>query len=403
MSNDTNKQEHSDHGRSNHAQEDHGHGDHDHPEFLAHHFDDPEQQFDAGKLGIWIFLVTEVLFFSGMFCAYALYRSRNPEVFTFASDYLNTKLGAVNTGVLLFSSLTMAWGVRCAQLRQRAGLVLCLAITLCCAAIFLGVKTVEYTHKWDLGLLPAGMYIPQYLHQLHDHAGISPWLIRLSIIPGLCVIGFAIGFVTSVAKREKRKMEVSGSLLATALAFFLGIFLGFGLQKDGSSAHAQSPAGQHAVTDHGEATQGDAEHSGADEQSTRHESGEAPDHDGETSESDGGNEQANSDKATSAPTGHFVSATAEKTLGSREPGAPLESMVDQPGGAGLFFSIYYCMTGVHALHILGGMLVLTWLLVRASKDVFNEQYFGPVDYVGLYWHLVDLIWIYLFPLLYLIK
>ncbi len=61
------------------------------------------------------------------------------------------------------------------------------------------------------------------------------------------------------------------------------------------------------------------------------------------------------------------------------------------------------MTGVHAIHIIGGMLVLGWLLVRATKNHFNEEYFGPVDYVGLYWHIVDLIWIYLFPLLYLIK
>ncbi len=71
--------------------------------------------------------------------------------------------------------------------------------------------------------------------------------------------------------------------------------------------------------------------------------------------------------------------------------------------AGVFFSIYYCMTGIHAIHILGGIVVLVWLLVRSIREDFNRQYFGPVDYVGLYWHLVDLIWIYLFPLLYLIR
>jgi cytochrome c oxidase subunit 3 len=70
--------------------------------------------------------------------------------------------------------------------------------------------------------------------------------------------------------------------------------------------------------------------------------------------------------------------------------------------AGLFFSIYYCMTGVHAIHIIGGMIVITWLIVKAARQEFHEQYFGPVDNVGLYWHLVDFIWIYLFPLLYLI-
>ena len=93
-----------------HQAEHHDH--HDHPKFLAHHFDTPEQQFDSGKLGIWIFLVTEILFFSGMFCAYALFRAARPDVFTYSSEFLNTTLGAINTCVLLFSSLTMAWAVR---------------------------------------------------------------------------------------------------------------------------------------------------------------------------------------------------------------------------------------------------------------------------------------------------
>jgi cytochrome c oxidase subunit 3 len=84
-----------------------------------------------------------------------------------------------------------------------------------------------------------------------------------------------------------------------------------------------------------------------------------------------------------------------------EEGIP-NSKVNNQGMAGLFFSIYYCMTGVHAVHIIGGMVVITWLIVKASREEFHSQYFGPVDNVGLYWHLVDFIWIYLFPLLYLI-
>ena len=81
----------------------------------------------------------------------------------------------------------------------------------------------------------------------------------------------------------------------------------------------------------------------------------------------------------------------------------VEGNVNTPRQAGVFFGIYYCMTGVHAIHILAGIGVLVWLLIRAVRQDFNRQYFGPVDYVGLYWHLVDLIWIYLFPLLYLIR
>ncbi len=137
-----------------------GHGDHhhDHPKFLAHHFDTPEQQFDSGKLGIWLFLVTEVLFFSGMFCAYAIFRSYRPDVFTYSSEFLNTTLGAINTNVLLFSSLTMAWAVRASQLEQHRTTAIMLTLTLCCAMIFLGVKAVEYSHKWSIGLNPGGLY-----------------------------------------------------------------------------------------------------------------------------------------------------------------------------------------------------------------------------------------------------
>ncbi len=73
-----------------------------------------------------------------------------------------------------------------------------------------------------------------------------------------------------------------------------------------------------------------------------------------------------------------------------------------PRNVGVFFSIYFLMTGLHAIHVLAGMAAITWLLARASRGQFGSRYFAPVDYVGLYWHLVDMIWIYLFPLLYLI-
>ncbi len=379
MSHSTATLEHA-HGHGDHA-DGHGHGEHGHMPFLAHHFDDPEQQFDSGKLGMWLFLVTEVLFFSGMFCAYALYRSLHPEVWTFASQFLNETLGAFNTGVLLFSSLTMAWGVRCAQLRQRTGLVVCLAITLGCAAMFLGIKAIEYTHKWDMGLLPAGTYESQFLPGEH-HAGLSSWLYVLSAIPALCVVGFAAWYVWTIVSGDKRNSEVAGPLLVTALCYFLGVFIGIAFQNAEAAAHDSAKHSEHATVSHG------TEDAHAPDASTGHEGEHAAT---EHSATEHGAEGDAHQSSTLVEAAH------------RSPGDPLPADVDQAGGAGLFFSIYYCMTGVHAVHILGGMVVLTWLLIRATKDHFNEQYFGPVDYVGLYWHLVDLIWIYLFPLLYLIK
>ena len=159
------------------AHDDHGH-DHDHPSFLAHHFDTPEQQYDSGKLGIWLFLVTEILFFSGMFCAYAIFRMMRPDVFEGCSQFLNTKLGAINTGVLLFSSLTMAWAVRCSQVEDHKGLTGMLAATLSCAMVFLGVKAIEYSHKWGMGLLPAGLY---FYDPANPHPAGHPNLSRLSV------------------------------------------------------------------------------------------------------------------------------------------------------------------------------------------------------------------------------
>jgi len=150
----------------------------------------------------------------------------------------------------------MAWAVRCAQRGQRRGLVLCLALTLAFAFAFLGVKFVEYKHKWEDGLLWAGAYEPDKL------------------------------------------------------------------QKE------------------------DAEHSTPD-------------------------------------------------------GLPANKQ-EARKNAGIFFSIYFMMTGLHGVHVLAGMAAIAWLLRLAAKGRFGSDHFAPVDFVGLYWHLVDMIWIYLFPLLYLI-
>jgi|LakMenEpi03Aug12_release.lakeMendotaPanAssembly.Ray.scaffolds.fasta_scaffold02733_24 cytochrome c oxidase subunit 3 len=369
------------HGHDSHGHDSHGHDhDHAHPAWLAHHFDDAEQQFDSGKLGIWLFLVTEVLFFSGMFCAYALYRSLHPEVFTFASQFLNETLGAINTGVLLFSSLTMAWAVRCAQLGQNRGVVANVGITLGCAAIFLGVKAVEYSHKFDLGLLPAGFYVPQVLHPEH-HAGISQWLIYFCVVPMILVVAFTAWYGQACATGNKIQQNIAGPLAVAALCFFAGVGLGTYLES-GEGEHdvetVQEHKAEHAALAHG------GEHA-AD---TNHAAGASADSHAEKSGDHGTTE------ATSGGDGHSTTPSADNPV--------VDPDVNKKGGAGLFFSIYYCMTGVHAIHIIAGLIVLTWILIKAAKAEFHSEYFGPVDYVGLYWHLVDFIWIYLFPLLYLI-
>lgn len=348
---------------------------HDHPEWLAHHFDDAEQQFDAGKLGMWLFLVTEVLFFSGMFCAYSLYRNRNPEVFEFCSQFLNEKLGAINTGVLLFSSLTMAWAVRAAQLKETKTLIGMLGATLGCAAIFLGVKAVEYSHKWGLGLLPGKYFQSQLEHPvpIENH-----YLFNLCIIPGVLLILFLVYYVYSLITADKFHQRVSGPLFVAAGCFFGGVGLGTYLESGHEDGHA------------------DASHTTSDS----HAAGKA--------HAEAAHSSASHDESQAHEAAKTVSLIKPEPVASHEV-AVLPAEVDTPlpnvnqkGMAGLFFSIYYCMTGVHALHIIGGMLVISWLIIKAAKEQFHSKYFGPVDNVGLYWHLVDFIWIYLFPLLYLI-
>lgn len=338
-----------------------------HDERLAHHFDSHQQQFDTGKLGIWLFLVTEVLFFSGLFGFYAVYRSLHPEVFLYASQFLDTTLGAANTVVLLFSSLTMAWGVRCAQLGQTRGLLVCLVTTLACAAIFLGVKSFEYTEKAHHGLLWAGMY---HSPEHHDDAAAAPaageaaegehaheesaeahddhsdsslfektkhTLSYMTSVLWVVIVISGIGLGVLIKKPEKKtSATIAGCFLISALGMLLGAYASIGYHAFG---HAAEPT----------------------------------------------NEEI-----------QLAETVPEEYARQKE-------KVPEPKLAGTFFSVYFCMTGLHAIHIIGGMIAISWLIVRTVHGAFTTYYFGAVDFVGLYWHLVDLIWIYLFPLLYLIN
>ena len=204
---------------------------------LAHHFVSMEQQVSAGKLGMWLFLAQELLFFGGLFMAYAVARWFYPDTFLAAHAYLDVNMGALNTVVLLTSSLTMALGVRAAQTNNQKQLSFHLAATIILACVFLVVKYFEYSHKIHMGLLPGKFYA------------------------------------------------------ATGIA----------------------------------------------------------------------------------------------------------------GNPSVFFGIYFTMTGMHGLHVIIGIGVLAWLFVKAQRGEFSSQNYALIENTGLYWHLVDLIWIFLFPLLYLVR
>ena len=209
----------------------------EHDSRLQHHFATFEQQFDAAKIGMWLFLATEILMFGGLFVGFALQQSAHPAAFLEAHHHLDKRLGALNTVVLLFSSFTMVMAVHAAATNKQKALFRYLLITLLCAGTFMVVKFFEYEHKIHDGLLPG---------QFYSHRG--------DTVPN-----------------------------------------------------------------------------------------------------------------------QFI-----------------------------FFSFYFMMTGLHGIHVLVGMAVITWLMIKSRTGVFNSTYYTPVEMVALYWHLVDLIWIYLFPLLYLV-
>jgi len=395
------------------------HDDHDHHhdmgEFIAHHFESPEQQFDSGKLGIWLFLVTEILFFSGLFCAYTLWRNHHPEVFEQAHVFLDKYLGGLNTLVLLFSSLTMALGVRSAQLGDNKKVAFYTLITMVCASIFLGVKAIEYSHKWDVGIHVvtgeggfAGDFKGEHYHPVPEEGtlaaslGVSKYLIYLSVIPAILLVAFAGlgGFFMMTGKQVLGKF-FAGMAITTA-GYFLGAVCGYGyMSMNAGGGHAQvvprqaldpdapmilyaqeSPVGA-ATIDADEEKHAEAEHAKDDDHAHEKDAHAADGH-----ADDGHEHAAGDDHAHEGDHAHDDHAHAVKKDFDRD--------------VGVFFSIYSCMTVLHAIHILAGIGFLGWILYRSLAGHWRPDYFGPVDYVGLYWHIVDLIWIYLFPLLYLI-
>jgi cytochrome c oxidase subunit 3 len=212
---------------------------------LAHHFDNLEQQREAGSLGMWVFLITEIMFFGGLFTGYVIYRTQNQASFAFASSTLNWKLGALNTVVLIGSSLTMALAVYFAQTGARRSQILFLALTTLLGSVFLVVKAFEYAEKIQLRHVPI--------------RGFWSW------------------------------------------------------------------GDKHPIP------------AGVSERSVQ-----------------------------------------------------------------MFYWIYFAMTGLHALHMIIGIVMMLVLIFFARKGRYTPEYHAPVELGGLYWHFVDIVWIFLFPLLYLL-
>lgn len=219
-----------------------------------HHFETPEQQREAGTFGMWLFLLTEIMFFGGLFFAYLLYRNWYNDAFVAASNQLSIPLGTVNTAVLITSGFCMALAVWAAEVRKKGLLVVLLVLTTLFGMVFLGVKYFEYKEKFEKHHVPGASF------------------------------------------------DIS----------------------------------------------------------------------------------------------EFVNPQA---YGLKEKALP----PDEAQKTQVFFSLYFAMTGMHALHMIIGVGLLVWLIGRAQRGDFSSGYVAPIENFGLYWHFVDIIWIFLFPLLYLIN
>jgi cytochrome c oxidase subunit 3 len=306
---------------------------HGHHPMQKHHFDDMTQQYEASGFGMWVFLVQEVMFFGGLFVAYLVYRHLYYNAFGTASATLRIWLGAFNTIVLIASSLTMAFAVNSASIGKRKLTMFFLGATLCLGSVFLAVKAVEYSEKFEKREVPGANFC------FHP----------------------AGGECSGVVEREDEPDTFMGTLHIIK-RYLTG---GWGKTPEGTPSVASSLEFPPA--------------------------------------------QARGSQMTSSHTGEPATENFAGASGAAPdnpapgdiPGAN-ERQRSMPGSE-IYFGLYFAMTGMHALHMVIGVAVLLWLIYWASKGLYTAQYFTPVENFGLYWHFVDIIWIYLFPLLYLIN
>ena len=266
-----------------------------------------DQQKDASGLGMWVFLVQEIMFFGGLFIAYLVYRNRYFDGFGLASKLaLRTTLGAVNTVVLIGSSLTMAMAVNSAQRGLRDKLMKYIVATMVLGTVFLGVKVIEYSEKYERREVPGANFC------FHPTGTPCANVGREEALPDMLKRWTSGGFGHPPMETEAEAHEGTAPAETTA-----------------AETHANSEAGANTLPE-------------------------------------------NSERARSIP------------------------------GSEIYFSLYFAMTGTHALHMIVGMGIMLWLLKNAKDGMYSAQYYTPIENFGLYWHFVDIVWIYLFPLLYLI-
>lgn len=308
------------------------HNEHHHQPGLQHQFEDMGQQEESVTIGMWMFLVQEIMFFGGLFTAYLVFRSRYPLAFAEASNHLDAFWGGLNTLVLIVSSLTMALTVFYAQRGNRNLQMIMIVLTMFFGTVFLGVKVIEYTDKYNHGLVPVtglNKKTPKGVeHKETEHK----------------------------AAGEKPAGEVSGRSERFVLPFE-------------TRAYAATETAHEYVNPRGEFQWNYGSH--------------VVDYGLKKEKETGKKYLTESERIGYFSTGVF------------DPDKYRDKIR-------IFYYIYFVMTGLHALHMIVGLGLMTWLLYKAWRGTYNAEYYMPVEMSGLYWHFVDIVWIFLFPLLYLL-
>lgn len=309
------------------------HDDHYHPPGLQHQFEDMGQQQESASIGMWMFLVQEIMFFGGLFTVYLVFRSKFPMAFAAGSNHLNVYWGAGNTVVLIVSSLTMALAVHYAQLGKRMAQVVCIILTMILGATFLGVKAIEYADKYHEGIVP----------------------------------------VTGLNMRTARQ------------------------NADAPDNIPQDPDSQEKQSLNSPA-------SADDQKGTSGEASNAAGHAGHEYVNPSGNFLwTDTSLAQLAQREGYLTESEEIGYFNKRADGTLELDANKfRDKVRIFYWIYFAMTGLHAVHMIIGLGLMAWLLWKAWLGTFTEEYYSPVEMSGLYWHFVDIVWIFLFPLLYLL-
>ena len=305
------------HSHAAHGAHDHGHHG---PKFLHHHFTDVAQQRESNQLGMWVFMVTEIMTFGALFFVYTLYRHLYDvqaheagmlSPYGVGSHLLNNNLGFANTLVLLTSSLTVAAAVHYAGLKDRKKLVTLMCVTWILGFIFLAVKAKEWSADYHEGLVPGLSWNPRNVLAEHGFVLATPTGVQgESYLPGL----------NGAPPMAIVDPESGKAMLAHTL----------------ETIKAEETAIGGAAAEHGE----EAHH---------------------------------------------------------EYRGVVNGMHMQ-----MFYVVYFTMTGLHAIHMIIGLFLLAIYIFHARRGMFTaESNDQPVEIFGLYWHFVDIVWVFLYPLLYL--